>query len=105
MVRFIFLWKSTPTDTEGFQQHYRDVHIPLGKELPGLRRYTLSKNMTPMRGGDPCYQIAELDFDDMATLQDAFKSLQGRATAEDATLLAATYGLEAQSMVFELEEL
>ena len=33
MVRFIVLWKNTPTDVDAFDRHYREVHIPLAKKL------------------------------------------------------------------------
>ena len=105
MGRFIVLWKNTPTDIAAFDQHYRDVHIPLGRKLPGIRRYTLSQNMSRVRGGDPYYQIAELDFDDMASLQRAFQSPEGRATSEDVTYMAASFSADVQSMIYELEDL
>ena len=36
MVRFIVLYDK-PEDTEAFDRHYREIHIPLTKKLPGLR--------------------------------------------------------------------
>ena len=82
MVRFIVLWR-TPHDVEAFERHYREVHIPLAKKLLGLRRYTLARNPVPVRGGEPYYQVGELDWDDMKTLQAAFQSPEGQATAAD----------------------
>jgi uncharacterized protein (TIGR02118 family) len=38
MVRFLVLYDQ-PEDPEAFDRHYREVHIPLAKKLPGLRRY------------------------------------------------------------------
>ncbi|WP_254206448.1 EthD family reductase [Nocardia alni] len=35
----------TPSDIDPFERHHDDVHIPLAKQYPGLRRYT--------RGHDP----------------------------------------------------
>ena len=49
MVRFLVLY-DTPADPEAFDRHYRDVHIPLAKQLPGLRRYTVSRNHGAVRG-------------------------------------------------------
>jgi uncharacterized protein (TIGR02118 family) len=100
MVRFIVLY-DTPGDAEAFDRHYRDIHIPLTKKLPGLRRYTISRNMTPIRGGEPFYLVAELDWDDMAALQHAFRSPEGRAAAEDVPKFA---GDGVRSMFYELEE-
>lgn len=71
MVRFIVLWKTTPTDVSAFERHYREVHTPLAWKLAGLRRYTLSRNASVVRGQDPHHRIAELDWDDMASLRRA----------------------------------
>ncbi|MGC2192397.1 MAG: EthD family reductase [Candidatus Dormiibacterota bacterium] len=99
--RIIVLW-GTPQDAAEFDRHYRQVQIPLAKKLPGLRSYTLSRNAASVRGGDPYYLIAELDFDDMSCLQKAFQSPEGQATAADVADLAAS--VRVHSMVFELEE-
>ena len=91
----------TPPDPEAFDRHYHEVHIPLAKKLQGLRRYTISRNVAPIRGGKPYYLIAELDWDDMAALQHAFQSPEGRATAADVAKLAS-HGVH--SVIYELEE-
>ena len=101
MVRFLIVYDK-PESPETFDRHYREVHIPLAKTLPGLRRYTISRNAASIRGGEPYHLIAELDWDDMAALQRAFQSPQGRATAEDVAKLAPDGGV--RSMVYELEE-
>ena len=100
MVRFLVLYNSPP-EAEAFDRHYREVHIPLAKKLPGLRRYTVSRNPAPVRGGEPYYLVAELDWDDMAALQRAFQSPEGRATAQDVSNLASG---AVQSMIYELED-
>lgn len=100
--RFIVLW-GTPQDPEEFNRHYQEVHIPLARKLPGLRRYTLSRNAAPIRGGDPWYLVAELDWDDMASLRQAFESPAGQATAEDVANLARHAAVH--SMIYELQDL
>jgi len=49
MARFIVMY-DTPSDVEAFERHYNDVHIPLAKQYPGLRRYTRSHEPAA-RGG------------------------------------------------------
>ncbi|MGH3470670.1 MAG: EthD family reductase [Nocardioidaceae bacterium] len=98
--RFFVLW-GRPGDPAAFEQHYRDVHIPLALEIPGLRRYTLSRDIAPVHGKNACYVVAEIDFDDLGSLQAAFQSPQGRATAADAALLAEQASV--QMMIYELE--
>jgi uncharacterized protein (TIGR02118 family) len=83
--RFLAAYE-TPADPETFDRHYREVHIPLARRLPGLRRYTVSRSVTSVRGV-PYYLVAELDWDTMDELRAAFASPPGRATAEDAARL------------------
>jgi uncharacterized protein (TIGR02118 family) len=92
-----------PSDVEAFERHYRQVHIPLAKNLAGLRRYTLSRNIAPIRGGEPYYLVAELDWDDMSALKLAFQSPQGQATAADVANLAK-FSPGVRSMIYEVEE-
>lgn len=101
MVKFVVLW-STPNDPVAFERHYRDVHIPLGKQLPGLRRYTIGHHTTAIRGGEPYYWISELEWDSMDALQKAFQSPVGLATAEDVANLARY--ADVRSLVYEVEE-
>ena len=100
MVRFLVLYNK-PEDPAAFDRHYREVHIPLTKNLPGLRRYTIGRYATAIRGGEPYYLIAELEWDDMAALQKAFQSPEGLATAQDVPKFASG---GVRSMVYEVEE-
>jgi uncharacterized protein (TIGR02118 family) len=102
MIRFLVLYPE-PLDVEAFERHYREVHIPLAKKLPGLRRYSVGRNATAIRGEEPYYLVAELEWDDMASLQRDFKSQLGQETARDVDNLAALCP-GVRSMVFELED-
>jgi uncharacterized protein (TIGR02118 family) len=83
--RFLALYQ-TPADPETFDRHYRQVHIPLLRQLPGLRRYTLGRDVTALHGA-PSYLVTELDWDSMDELRAAFASPEGQATAADAARL------------------
>ena len=100
MVRFLVVYE-TPTDPAAFDEHYRQVHIPLVKKLPGLRRYTVSRDVAALRG-EPFYLVAELDWDDMDALRAAFASPEGQATARDIAELVPDGGI--RSMIFELND-
>jgi len=102
MIRFLVVYNQ-PTDVKAFEQHYREVHIPLTKKLAGLRRYTLSRNIAPIRGGEPYYLVAELDWDNRDALRQAFQSPEGQATAADVANLAKICP-GVRSMIYELEE-
>jgi uncharacterized protein (TIGR02118 family) len=100
MIRLIVLY-DPPADTAAFDQHYREVHIPLARKLPGLLRYTISRGVTPVQGSRPSHLVAELDFPDMGALQAALGSPAGQAAAAD---LAEMAGDGVQTMIFEVEE-
>jgi uncharacterized protein (TIGR02118 family) len=98
--RFLALYE-TPADPGAFDRHYHEVHIPLGRRLPGLRRYTVSRDVAAVRGA-PCYLVAELDWDTIDDLRAAFASPEGRATAEDAARLEELAPV--RRMIFIAEE-
>ena len=100
MVRFLVLY-DTPADPDAFDRYYREVHIPLAKQLPGLRRYTISRNHGAVRGDQSYYLVAELDWDDREAMRQAFASEIGQATAADVPKFAPT---GVRSLTFELEE-
>ena len=103
MVKFIVLW-NTPEDPVAFERHYRNVHSPLVKQMPGLRRFTIGRHVTALHGGEPSYWIAELEWDSMDALQKARQSPQGQATSQDAANLARSTGTGFRSMAYEVEE-
>jgi uncharacterized protein (TIGR02118 family) len=70
-----------PADPGVFDNHYREVHVPLAAAIPGLRRYTLSKPHG--LGVTAPYLIAELWFDDAAALDAGLRSPEGAAAAAD----------------------
>ena len=99
--RFLALYEA-PADPDAFDRHYRKVHIPLGRRLPGLCRYTVSRDVTAVRGGAQYYLVAELEWDTMDELRAAFASPEGRATATDAARLQEFAPV--RSMIFTLDE-
>jgi uncharacterized protein (TIGR02118 family) len=99
-VRFLALY-ATPSDPDAFDRHYREVHIPLGRRLPGLRRYTVGRNVEAVRG-EPYYLVAELEWDTMDELRVAFASAEGRAAAGDATRLQELAPV--RIMIFAVDE-
>ncbi|MCQ9181749.1 EthD family reductase [Streptomyces sp. IBSBF 2953] len=99
--RFIALYE-TPADTAAFDRHYHQVHIPLARRLPGLRRYSIDGDLFAVRGGAPCYLVAELEWDTMDDLRAALASSEGRATAADAAHLQKLAPV--RSMIFTVGE-
>jgi uncharacterized protein (TIGR02118 family) len=73
-----------PKDREAFDRHYFDIHVPLAKKLPGLRKYEVSDGPISMPAGAfEVHRIGTLFFDDLAAIAHAFASPEGQAAAAD----------------------
>jgi uncharacterized protein (TIGR02118 family) len=88
MAHVVVMYK-TPKDAAAFDKHYSEIHIPLAKKIPGLRKYEVSKGpvATPM-GPSPFHLVATLHFDDLAAIQAGFGSPEGKAAAADVAKFA-----------------
>jgi uncharacterized protein (TIGR02118 family) len=82
MPRLVVLYK-TPEDTDAFDAHYRDVHMPIVSRYPNLRDVRLSQ-LAGVGGRETAYYLmAEMVFDSAADLDDAMSSEPGAASARD----------------------
>lgn len=82
MVKLVALYKK-PADVDAFETHYREIHAPLARKMPGLRKLEVS-HMTGSPGGEPKFHMmAELYFDDKAAMMTALGSDEGKAAAKD----------------------
>ena len=97
MVRLLVLY-NRPDDAAAFDKHYTEVHIPLAKKLPGLLRYTISRNLPP---DAQYYLVAELDWEDMAAAHAALGAPVGAETAADVAKFATT---GASTLLYEVAE-
>ncbi len=88
MVHRLVVSYGQPEDPEAFDAHYRDTHVPLTVQMPGLVRLTTGKP-TSMDPSQPApYLVAELDFDSEQAMGASFASEQGRASAKDVSTFA-----------------
>ena len=100
MVRLLVLYNA-PADPAAFDQYYEQTHIPLARQLPGLVRYTVSRNVAPLGGDAKYYLVAELDWESMEAMQAAFGSEIGKQTAAD----VANFATGGSSLIaFEVAE-
>lgn len=72
-----------PEDPAAFDEHYRAIHIPLTRKVPGLADFTWGTCQS-MDGSDPAfYAVAHLIFDTEADLKSALASPEMRAAGKD----------------------
>lgn len=88
MVKLIALY-TRPDDVEAFERHYREVHTPLVRRMPGLRRLEVSRISGSPMGEPRYYLLAEMYFDDADALTAALNSDEGRAAGKDLMGFAA----------------
>jgi len=88
MAQVVVMYK-TPKDTAAFDKHYFEIHIPLAKKIPGLRKYEVSRGPVATPAGPSAFHlIATLYFDNLAAIQAGFGSPEGKAAGADVAKFA-----------------
>jgi len=88
MIKLVYCITKKPslTDQEFFH-YWKNIHGPIGRRIPGLRKLVQSHRLTlPGDHRPPDYDgMAELWFDNLEALQAARKSPEWKASTEDET--------------------
>lgn len=77
-----------PTDPQLFDKQYWEDHVPIAKQMPGLRKYTVHKVASAPRGEPAYYQVVELEFDNMDSLRNAVASQAGKDSGRHGVKIA-----------------
>jgi uncharacterized protein (TIGR02118 family) len=104
MHRLLVLYP-TPIDPDHFRRHYESVHVPLAKNVPGIRemRYGFDA-VTDGEGleqGLSFFCVFEATWDDERSMVDALASPEGQAVVADVANYATGGFLR---LHYELEE-
>ena len=85
MVKFmVVIYKRPDLTAKQFRQHLQNIHGPLAKNLPGLRKYVQNYVCAdPTRKAPGWEAVIELYFDDWASMESAWASPQGAASDVD----------------------
>ena len=81
MVKLVAMF-TRPEDPEAFDRAYFDVHLPLNAKTPGLRRTEVTRVTGAPRGETPYYLVAEMYYDDEASMRAAFASPEAAEAAK-----------------------
>jgi len=88
MAHVVVMYK-TPKDAAAFDKHYSEIHIPLAKKIPRLRKFEVSKGPVATPAGSSGFHlIATLYFDNLAAIQAGFGSPEGKAAGADVAKFA-----------------
>jgi len=70
-----------------FDEHYKNVHIPMAKKIPGVRKIVVSKVKGVAVGKANYYQVVEVYYDNMKSLQKAGESKEAKEALKDGLML------------------
>lgn len=79
----IMIIHDKPKDTESFEKHYFDVHIPLANKLPKLTGLSVHRVVGAQHTDNEPYMVVEVEFMNSEDLQAAWASEEGQAVIED----------------------
>lgn len=88
MLKFmVVLYRRADWSHQEFRRHLREVHGPLAKNLPGLRKYVQNYASDDPKRQHPGWDaIIELYFEDGEAMERAWASAEGKASDADLPL-------------------
>lgn len=97
MHKIVAIWSAPkPEDAESFERHYLGVHVPLAAVVPEMKRLVLTKNPAP----EPTwYGVAELIYEDEATLKRSMESPLWKKMTDDTALMIDKFGVTLEVIV------
>ena len=78
----ILLTKKASMSDDEFAQYWLNVHVPLAKKMPGVRKYVVNLVQRPPNREPDYHGIVELWFDDKDGMKRAFSSPEGQVTQQ-----------------------
>lgn len=79
----LFAIYEKPANESEFLDHYKEIHMPLVKQMPGLLNASWGL-VESLSHRDPApYLVAEMRFSDRDSLQAAMRSPSGQKASED----------------------
>ena len=88
MVKLVALYRK-PADAAVFDKHYFDIHVPLVRKTPGLKKLEITKISGAPIGETKYHLMAELYYDSIDSMNAANASPEGRAVGKDLMSFAA----------------
>ena len=74
-----------PKDVEAFDKYFRDVHAPMVRRIPGLKKLVVNRITGNAMGGEPSiYLLVGLQFGSKEDFEAAMRSEENAAAGKDA---------------------
>lgn len=88
MTKLIALYRK-PADIAEFDKHYFEIHTPLVKQYPGLKRLEITRITGAPIGETKFHLMCEMYWESKEAMDAAMASKEGKAVARDLMSFAA----------------
>ncbi len=88
MIKLVAMYKKRE-DMSDFDEHYSEIHTPLVKKYPGLRKLEVTRITGAPIGESKYHLMAAMYFDSKEAMDKALASPEGKAVAKDLMTFAA----------------
>jgi uncharacterized protein (TIGR02118 family) len=82
MAKMVIMYEK-PKDPEKFDEHYYNIHVPLGRKIPNIIKDSVHRVVDTQNTDLNLYLITVLEFENLEKLQEAFASPEARQAEED----------------------
>jgi uncharacterized protein (TIGR02118 family) len=82
MFKLIALYK-TPENVDAFESHYKEVHMPICRKIPGIKEVRLNRVFGGPMGKSPFYLQAELCWESKEAFTEGVKSPASMESGKD----------------------
>lgn len=94
MATFVSMYPK-PEDAEGFDAYFRETHLPIVQQWPGVQDIRITKMTSTPRGTEPdFYLLVEATFASDEEMAAALRSESGSESARDARNMAEKFGVK-----------
>ena len=88
MIKLIALYRK-PADIAEFDKHYNEIHTPLVKKYPNMRKLEITRITGAPIGETKYHLLCEMYWDSKDEMDKSLSSPEGRAVAKDLMSFAA----------------
>jgi len=89
-----------PNDISAFEKHFREVHAPMARKIPGLKKLVINRITGNALGGPPSlYLLVGLQFGPKEDYDAAMRSEENAAAGRDAAALCRATGSKFEVLI------
>ena len=96
----ILVTYTRPENVEAFDEYFRDVHAPIVRKIPGLKKLVVNRITGNAMGGEPSiYLLVGLQFGPKEDFEAAMRSEENAAAGRDAVEFCRDTGSEFEVLI------